>query len=448
MFLTMKYHYKPSKEEYKFLEFLCKISKNIYNCALYELRQAYIKQKIKLTLTQILAKISSNINYKILDSKQAYSIALAAYTNMAKYIKYHNDDGTMKKEYEYLGTDFAKFPKYRKKNSTLPLITNNVYKSVYQEHECIRLQLSYLTKSSRVFNQTFEDELVDKFIKEYGLKKSFDIYFRIPKPIKDYKIHQLRVVPKNKEFYIEFTYEKEDVKMKTQIKKSMAIDLGLSNLACAVTTDNEAFIIDGKKLKSINQFYNKQRAYFQSKLPPNIKYSKRLRKLDIKRNDRVEDYLNKAAAILLKKAEELQVDEIIIGWNKGIKEGGIKNEKLIGQKEKQVNQNFVEIPISRFKNKIVNKCNQKGIKTVVIDESYTSKASFYDKDPMYKTTFSGERFIRGLYRRKNGQLVNADVNAALNIYRKYIYKSNSKNNRIHYLMSRGKSYPYRVLVTL
>ena len=228
----------------------------------------------------------------------------------------------------------------------------------------------------------------------------------------------------------------------------MAIDLGISNLASCIVTNNESFIIDGKKLKSINQFYNKQKAYYQSKLPQGIKYSNRLRNLDKKRNRQVEDYLNKAVATIITKAIESNIDEIIIGWNNYIKTDGIKNDDLKGKDKRRVNQSFVQIPLSRFKDKLVFKCRQKGIKTVVINESYTSKSSFYDNDPITKGKYSGTRISRGLYQTKDKRIINADINAALNIYKKAVITCNSTNNKIDYLMSRGLTIPNRILVKL
>ena len=215
-----------------------------------------------------------------------------------------------------------------------------------------------------------------------------------------------------------------------------------------MVTDNISFIIDGKYLKSLNRLYNKKKAYLQSLLPKGVYSSKRLRNLDIKRNNQVEDYLNKAVSTLIEKCLELNVDEIIIGYNKGIKKGGIKSTKLKGKKKKKTNQSFVQIPISRFKDKIIMKAKEYGIYVRVINESYTSKSSFYDNDPIVKGIYSGERITRSLYKTKNNIIINADINAALNIYKKYIIKSNSTNNQCDYLMSRGLTIPSRVIVAL
>ena len=330
-FLTMKYHFKATAKEKKLLKLLCRISKNIYNTSLYELRQQYFKNKSICTYFELNKIIKNNPNYHILNTYQSICTIRIAHNNMSKYIKYHNEDGL------FIGKgnkEFASFPKYKKKKSLMPLVTDQIRPIWYKGCKCIKLPLSNLARTSKIFNKVFEDELIDLFIKESELKESFDIFFKIPKELYKYNIHQFRIIPNSigSEYTIEFTYEVgEYPKPKTNITKSMAIDLGVSNLASCVITDNTSFIIDGKRLKSINQFYNKQKAYFQSKLPQGVRYSKRLRNLDDRRNRQVEDYLNKAVSTLVNKAIESNIDEIIIGWNNYIKTYGIKNDDLKGK---------------------------------------------------------------------------------------------------------------------
>ena len=436
-FLTMKYHYKANDNEKKLLKLLCRISKNIYNCALYELRQMYFKNKSICTYFDLNKIIKNNVNYHILNTYQSLCTIRLAHNNMMKFIKYND------KEYGHL-------PKYKKKKSLIPLITDQIRPIWYKGCKCIKLPLSNLTRTSKIFNKIFEDELVDMFIKESELKKSFNIFFKIPKELYNSNIRQFRIIPNynGTDYEIEFTYEVDFPKTKSMISKSLSIDLGVSNLATCVTTDNESFIIDGKYLKSINQFYNKQKSHYQSLLPKNIKYSNKLKRLDNKRNRIVEDYLNKAVKTLLTICKKLNVEEVIIGYNKYIKKGGIKNDNLKGKEKRKANQNFVSIPLSRFKDKIILKCMQNGIKAITINESYTSKASFYDNDEIKEGSYSGERIKRGLYKNKSNVLINADINGALNIYKKYVLKCNSTNNKIDYLMSRGLTIPYRVLVNL
>ena len=131
-----------------------------------------------------------------------------------------------------------------------------------------------------------------------------------------------------------------------------------------------------------------------------------------------------------------------------IAKNDIESKVQLKKEKRQVNQNFVQIPLSRFKDKLKLKAYENGIYVRVINESYTSKSSFYDNDPIKKNQYSGNRIRRSLYETKNKQIVNADINAALNIYKKYIIKSNSKDDKVNYLMSRGLTNPSRVIVAL
>ena len=181
-FRTMKYHFKANNKEKKLLKFLCRISKNVYNCALYDLRKQYFKDKCICTYFELNNVISKNINYHILNTYQSICTIRIAYSAMEKYIKYHNPDGTL----NILGYKFsedkdpASFPKYKKKKALMSLVTDQIRPIWYQGKKCIKLPLSNLTRTSKVFNQIFEDELVDIFVKESELKESFNIFFKIP----------------------------------------------------------------------------------------------------------------------------------------------------------------------------------------------------------------------------------------------------------------------------
>ena len=107
-FLTMKYHFKATAKEKKLLKLLCRISKNIYNTSLYELRQQYFKNKSICTYFELNKIIKNNPNYHILNTYQSICTIRIAHNNMSKYIKYHNEDGL------FIGKgnkDFASFPK-------------------------------------------------------------------------------------------------------------------------------------------------------------------------------------------------------------------------------------------------------------------------------------------------------------------------------------------------
>ena len=202
----------------------------------------------------------------------------------------------------------------------------------------------------------------------------------------------------------------------------VGIDLGIDNLCTCVTNDGKDFIIDGRKLKSINQFYNKRNASLQALKDTKKKIKEKIKllqaKIAMKRNNRVNDYLSKTARTIINYCIENDIGKIVIGYNVTFQ----RNSNM----GKVNNQNFVNIPYGKLRNKLEYLCDMYGIEYILQEESYTSKASFFDRDdlPIYNADnpqeyiFSGRRVKRGLYMTKKGNLINADVNGALNILKK------------------------------
>lgn len=430
MFRTLKYHYKVKNDyEKRLLMFLFHISKNLYNVSLYTLRQQYFNNEKISSYYELNKLLNSNENFHILNTYASICTIRQAYNSMSLFIKHQND-----------------LPKYLSKRDVYALYTDQVRPILYNNKKCIKLPLSNLVRTKKVLTTTFNDPLIREFIKELNINKIENIYFPIPKVIEDKEIKQVRIVPLYKGEYIEieFSYKKEKVELNEGNNNTLSIDVGINSLMTLVTTNNNSYIIDGKRLKSINQFYNKQKAYYQSKLVNN-KYSKRLRRFDLRNKHRIDDYVNKAVNQVIKISKEEKVNTIVIGYNKGLKEKGIKNDNLTNKEKSKINQNFTRIPISRLINKIKYKCEEYSINCIVINESYTSLSSFYDNDKIDKQEkYSGKRIKRGLYLTKNNIEVNADVNAALNILR----KSKPKDDEdIHYLRDRGLTIPKRLQVS-
>lgn len=430
MFRTLKYHYKVKNDyEKRLLMFLFHISKNLYNVSLYTLRQQYFNYDKISSYYELNKLLNSNENFHILNTYASICTIRQAYNSMSLFIKHQND-----------------LPKYLSKRDVYALYTDQVRPILYNNKKCIKLPLSNLVRTKKVLTTTFNDPLIREFIKELNINKIENIYFPIPKVIEDKEIKQVRIVPIYKGEYIEieFSYKKEKVELNEGNNNTLSIDVGINNLMTLVTTNNNSYIIDGKRLKSINQFYNKQKAYYQSKLVNN-KYSKRLKRFDLRNKHRIDDYVNKAVNQVIKISKEEKVNTIVIGYNKGLKEKGIKNDNLTNKEKSKINQNFTRIPISRLINKIKYKCEEYSINCIVINESYTSLSSFYDNDKIDKQEkYSGKRIKRGLYLTKNNIEVNADVNAALNILR----KSKPKDDEdIHYLRDRGLTIPKRLQVS-
>jgi putative transposase len=244
------------------------------------------------------------------------------------------------------------------------------------------------------------------------------------------KAKQVRVNPKYGQYVVELIFE---VPMKQEMKKSkqryMSVDLGIDNLATIVTnTGRNPVLVKGKNIKSINQRYNQLKAHYTSilrhgKNPNKGQFStKRLEKINHKRFNQMKDLFHKASCLIEKIALDEDIDTIIIGQNKEWKQN-----TNMGKKN---NQSFVSIPHSLLIQMITYKAERNGIQVILTEESYTSKASFLDNDeiPIYgeansKMLFSGKRIKRGLYRSKNGTVLNADVNGAGNIMKKVFPKA-------------------------
>ena len=243
------------------------------------------------------------------------------------------------------------------------------------------------------------------------------------------KLKMVRVIPKYGEFVVELVFEnnnKSELVSETP-KRVLAIDLGIDNLATITTnTKMKPVLLKGKNIKSVNQYYNKTRAHYIGILRQGMnpkegqQSSKRLINLDALRHRKLNDLFHKASIFIVDLAVHEKIDTIIIGQNKGWKQNS-----NIGKKN---NQKFVQVPFSLLIRMIECKAADAGINVIIAEESYTSQASFLNEDeiPVYgdKTIpyFSGRRISRGLYRIKNKQLINADVNASANIMRKTLIK--------------------------
>ncbi|ERT44201.1 IS605 OrfB family transposase, partial [Fusobacterium nucleatum CTI-6] len=249
-----------------------------------------------------------------------------------------------------------------------------------------------------------------------------EIAIKLPPVLKGKKIKEIRIIPKqhSRYFEIQYTYEVKEVQRELNKENGLGIDLGIDNLCTCVTNNGASFLIDGRKLKSINRYYNKINAKLQSikdkqKIERTTLRQKRIAR---KRNNRIEDYLSKVARIIINYCLNNDIGKIVLGYNEDF-----QRNSNIGSIN---NQNFVNIPYGKLRDKLIYLCKLYGIEFKLQEESYTSKASFFDGDeiPIYdkenpqEYIFSGKRIKRGLYQTSVGKLINADCNGALNILRK------------------------------
>ena len=268
-------------------------------------------------------------------------------------------------------------------------------------------------------------------------KEHKSIKITIPPKLVDKKIKEIKIKPKSNArfFEIQYTYEVKESQSDVDKKKALGIDFGVNNLATCVTSIGKSFIIDGRRLKSINQWHNKENARLQSikdKQGYKNRYTNRQLKNTQNRNHRVNDYMNKTARVIINYCLENQIGIVVCGYNETL-----QRKTNLGKRN---NQNFVNIPFGILRKKIEYLCKLYGINFIKQEESYTSKASFFDRDeiPVYNDDnpkeyeFSGKRVKRGLYQTKEGNLINADVNGALNIL------SKSKVVDLEVLYNRGE----------
>jgi IS605 OrfB family transposase len=243
-----------------------------------------------------------------------------------------------------------------------------------------------------------------------------NIVLDFPTQIEREAVQEIRIIPQQKAtfFKMEVVYEVEEQNLNLNQDNVLGIDIGLSNLAtCYDVSSNRAFIMDGRKLKSINYYWNKKNAKLQSiKDKQNIKgYTKQQFLLKRKRENRIKDVMRKTAKYILDYCIDNDIGTIVVGHNKGWKQG-----INIGKKN---NQNFVQVPFGYLMSMLESKCQEYGLRYLEIQESHTSKCSAIDNEEIkHHDEYVGERVKRGLFKSKDGILINSDVNGAINIVRK------------------------------
>lgn len=392
MYLTIKQQAKHlSKEDYHTIRELCHIAKNLTNEAIYNVRQYYFTEGEFLKYEKNYTLLKDSPNYKALNSNMSQQILKEV-------------DGSFKSFFGLL--KLAKKSRYAFKDCKLP---------------------HYLPKDGYTtlvigFIRIKGNRLILPFSNSFK-KTHKPVEITIPPVLLDKNVKEIRIIPKaNARFFeIQYIYETECTQRNLNTNNALALDLGINNLVTAVSSTGGSFIIDGRRLKSINQWFNKENARLQSikdKQHFGKKTTNRQKVIARDRNNKVNDYMNKAARKVISYCVSNDIGTLVVGYNETF-----QRNSNIG---KQNNQSFVNIPYGKLRDKLEYLCELNGIIFVKQEESYTSKASFWDKDdiPVYNDDnpkeyqFSGTRTYRGLYKTADGKTLNADINGALNILRK------------------------------
>ena len=378
MYLVERHIIKSNNPLRKELDNVCFLSKNLYNKALYLVRQHYFSTKEYLDYYKL--------NRLLVDSRDVdyYAIGNTKVANQTLRLLDRN-----------FKSFFSLIKKKKNKDYNKPT----------------RIP-KYLDKEGR-YTAVFEKHAVSKRFLKKGVIKLADISNTLITKVTIDNIVEVRVFPRNNHHIIEVVYKKEEKPLIEDNGRYAAVDLGLNNLATVCSNVEKPFIINGRPLKSINQRWNKHKANLQSRLTNNIKSSKQLALITNKRNNRVKDYLHKSSRKIVNFLVSKNISTLVIGYNEEWKQN-----ISIG---KVNNQSFTSIPFYTFINQLEYKCKLEGINVILTEESYTSKCSFLDNEPLEKQdSYLGKRIKRGLFRSAKNKLINADLNGALNILKKVI----------------------------
>ena len=380
-----KHILKQNNDYYSLIDDFCLKAKNLYNHANYIIRQEFCSTNKWIRyqyLDTILKQDTDYPDYTNMPTAQsAQQILRLLDKNWTSFFKAIKD--WSKHKDKYLGR--PKLPKYKSKNGREILILTN---------QNVKLKGNILS-----FPKTF-----NKFtIQPQFVNRTNFVSFQ-----------QVRFLPRNKHIVIEVVYNIDVPDLVSDNGRYLSIDIGVDNLSTIASNFNEApVIVNGKGLKSINQYYNKSLAHYKSitKKLNKQDYSNKQNKLTIKRNVKITDYLHKTSRFIVNYAKQHSVSVIVIGYNKEWKQNSVLS--------KQVNQHFIQIPFNTLISQIQYKAEEFGIKVILVEESYTSGTSFLDNEMPIKENYNkSRRKHRGIFKSNNGTLINADVNGAFQILKK------------------------------
>ncbi len=386
MQLVEQHLIRKSDPRYAAIDQAAFASKNLYNQATYQIRQAYIHEGNYLPYAEIFHRVKHLECYQALPRKVSNAILILIDKNWRSF------KAALKEWYEHPEkfTGRPKLPGYKHKEKGRNILI-------------------------------YDMQALSKKALKRGMIAPSGLDIEIPTKQPRHIIDQVRIVPRLDGYLVEVVYRKEEKQAAVDPSLIAALDLGVNTLA-AVTSTKQGFqplLVNGRPLKSLNQHYNKQRAHHQSHLARAKRFtSRQLDRITTKRTRRINAYLHTASRRIIDRLVVEGIGTLVVGKNPLWKQ-----EVEMGRKN---NQQFVQLPHARFVEMLTYKAKLVGIVVVITEESYTSKASFLDRDPIptydktrkEKPRFSGKREKRGLYRALDGRRINADINGSYNILRK------------------------------
>lgn len=360
-------------------DLLCFQAKNMYNLCNYTIRQEFIKTGIIKKYGDLNKELKHTETFKELGSNSAQMVTKILDKNWKSFLVSVKDYTKNPSKY------FAKpkIPKYLKKDGRFVCTLTNLQTQIQGEY------LYFAFKRLKPFNKMFRTKVTG-----YHLST--------------------RIVPKGGCYILEIVYRSE-IKPHNLNKDNIAsIDLGLNNFVTMVNNMGlKPIVINGKEIKSYNQYWNKEISKYRSiaKKANKLDWTKRLQKLTDKRYFKLEYFMHSASKWVVDYCIYNNIGTLVVGKN-----DKWKQKCNMG---KFVNQKFVQIPYESFLHKLEYKCIESGIDFIKTEESYTSGTSFLDNETPTKENHNKERRVhRGLFISNNGKKINADVNGAYQIMKK------------------------------
>ena len=369
------------------LSSLCHLSKNLWNEANYLIRQEFFINGNWIRYNTLAAKLKTSENYKKLNAQTGQQILKVLDRSWKSFFKAIKE--WSKNPDKFMGR--PKLPNYKPKDGEALLIFTNQQVTI-KDHI-----LSFTKKLPLIIKTRLPDNT---------------------------NLREVRIIPKGLNYICEIIYKKQSEEGEINKRwyarihnenRVIGIDLGLRNVVTIANNIGEIpIVIKGGILKSMNQYYNKEKAQLQSIYDKQgIKFGTRMSQLNSKRNHKIRDTMHKISRYTIDYCLEKNIGTIVIGKN-----DNWKQEANMGKKN---NQNFVQIPHYKLIQMLQYKAETEGITVKLQQESHTSKCSFLDSEPIsHQETYKGVRFTRGLFRSANGTILNSHVNVAYNIIRKAI----------------------------
>ncbi len=361
---------------HKTFSWLCHLSKNLYNEGNYLIRQEFFNHRKWIRYNSLYHLLKTSDNYHQLPAQTAQQVlkildrSWKAFFNAIKAWR--------KDKSKFNGK--PKPPGYKPKNGEFILVFTN---------QQVKLRDSILL---------------------FPKKVSLELKTRLPN---NSNIREVRIIPKGVGYVVEIVYQKEIHPKPLNKDNIIAIDLGIRNLITTVNNNGfKPFVIKGGVVKSINQYYNKERARIQSTYDrQGIRTGKTMQKLTTKRNKKINDYFHKTSRKIIEYCVFNDIGTVIIGYN-----SDWKQNCQIGKRN---TQNFVTIPYYKLIQQLDYKAAEQGIMVIKQEEGYSSKCSFLDNEPIeHHNQYLGQRMTRGLFKSHKGTIISADVNGAYNILKK------------------------------